>query len=250
MEILKQNQIGEAAEMLKKGKILVFPTETSYGLGCDAANQDAVNKIFQIKGRTEDKPLLVVVPSVAMAKKYLLWNNTIDNLAKKFWPASATAVAKAVAAKKASAGKPGPLTVVGKNLSLRGAVSDEAIPKFGSASRGIAASSRLYGTPRNDILANGVISADGTIAVRVTAFPALREIAEKLGRPVVATSANLSGAPALYSAKEIIAAFAGKKWQPDFILDYGILPKNLPSTIVSAINDELKILRQGELKII
>jgi len=49
MILLKQNQLDEAVELLKKGKTLVFPTETSYGLGCDAANQPAVDKIFKIK---------------------------------------------------------------------------------------------------------------------------------------------------------------------------------------------------------
>lgn len=195
MILLKQNQLDEAVEFLKKGKILVFPTETSYGLGCDATNQNAVNKIFKIKDRTEDKPLLVAVSSVAMAKKYLVWNNTVDNLAKQFWPGS--------------------LTVIGQGQGL----------------------------------AKGVVAADGTIAVRVTAFSTLREMAEKLGRPVVATSANLSGAGDVYSAADALKMFAEQENQPDIILDGGELPRRPPTTIVSVVNNEIKIIRQGELKI-
>ena len=60
-----------ALRVLRRGGVVAFPTETSYGLGCDSANQEAVNEIFSIKQRRSDKPLLVVVPSIEMAKKYL-----------------------------------------------------------------------------------------------------------------------------------------------------------------------------------
>ena len=93
MQILSPDQLEEAAVMLKKGKILVFPTETSYGLGCDATNQSAVDKIFKIKERSADKPLMMVVPEVEMAKKYLAWNSLVDRVAIKYWPGPVTVVA-------------------------------------------------------------------------------------------------------------------------------------------------------------
>ncbi len=73
---------------------MVFPTETSYGLGCDATNKQAVEKIYDIKERDFSKPLLVVVASIEMAKRYLVWDETIDRLAKKYWPGALTIVAK------------------------------------------------------------------------------------------------------------------------------------------------------------
>ena len=230
MKVINTEQLLTAVEALQNGQTIVFPTETSYGLGCDAANQDAVNKIFKIKGRQSDKPLLVVMPTVEMAKKYLVWNDLLEDLSKKYWP--------------------GPLTVVGEYLSLRGALSDEAIPKFGSASEGIAA---LPAVARNDSLAFGVVSPSNTIAVRVTNHPVLKFLSEKLGRPVVATSANLAGAGDIYDSKKIIEkpSFATSIGgaMPDILIDGGVLPQNPPTTIVSVVENNIKILRQGQIKI-
>ncbi len=177
------------------GKVLVFPTETSYGLGCDATNQEAVARIFKIKGRVEDKPLLIVVDSIESAKKYLKWNDKIENLAKKYWPGS--------------------LTIVGE-----------------------------YG---GENLADGIISKDGTIAVRVSAYPLFKSIIEKIGRPLVATSANLADEPSLFDPVKIAQVFENKADQPDIILNYGILSTMPATTIVSVVGNEIKIIRQGSV---
>lgn len=95
MQIIDKENLALIVGMLREGKVVVFPSETSYGLSCDAANQEAVNQIFAIKGRPSDKALLIVVSSVEMAKKYLEWNTAIDNLAKKYWPGPLTIVGKA-----------------------------------------------------------------------------------------------------------------------------------------------------------
>ena len=84
----------EAIKYLKSGKTVIFPTETCYGLGCDATNQSAVDRIFQIKGRRQDKPLLIVVPNVEMAKEYLEWTLLLEELAIKHWPGALTIVGK------------------------------------------------------------------------------------------------------------------------------------------------------------
>ena len=196
MKVINTKQLSIAVKYLKQGKILVFPTETSYGLGCDATNQLAVDKIFKIKERKSDKPLLVVAPTVDMAKKYLVWNELLEGLANKYWP--------------------GALTIVGE-----------------------------YN--KKEKLATGVVSKENTIAVRVTAYPLLRSIIEKLGRAVVATSANISDAGDIYEAKKVIIGFG--EAAPDIIIDSGELPRRLPSTVVSAVGGQLKILRQGELVI-
>lgn len=197
MQVLSKENLLEVVEYLKAGKTTVFPTETSYGLGCDATNQEAVNKIFKIKGRKSDKPLLVVAPTVAMTKKYLMWNKTVELMANSYWP--------------------GALTIVGE-------------------------------WNKKEKLATGVVSADNTIAIRVTNHPIPKFLSEKLGRPLVATSANLAGAGDIYSAQEAERIFSSKEFRPDIIIDGGELPHNQPTTIVSAV-DELKILRQGQLRI-
>ncbi len=192
MKVLDQKNLAEVVEALQSGQTAVFPTETSYGLGCDAANQGAVDKIFKIKERKSDKPLLVVVPSIEMARKYLVWNDLLEDLANKYWP--------------------GPLTVVGE-----------------------------YNEEEN--LAAGVVATDNTIAVRVTNFPLTKFLSEKSGRPLVATSANLADAGDVYDSKKITI-------KPDILIDGGELPHNPPTTIVSVVNDNLQILRQGQIKII
>ena len=98
-------------------------------------------------------------------------------------------------------------------------------------------------------LAPGVISAQSTLAVRVTKHPLLKEIIKQLDRPLVSTSANLSGFLAIYRSSEIIQKFDNVKLSPDFFVDLGNLPKNEPSTIVLAVDNEFKVLRQGGLRL-
>jgi L-threonylcarbamoyladenylate synthase len=85
--------IEQAAEILKRGGIVGFPTETVYGLGADARNADAVKKIFAVKGRPSTNPLIVHVSGVAMAKLYSTrWPHTARVLAQAFWPGPLTFV--------------------------------------------------------------------------------------------------------------------------------------------------------------
>lgn len=92
---LSKAQPTELTTALKAGKTIVYPTETCYGLGCDATNQAAVDEIFAIKQRQKDKPLLVVMPSIEMAREYVVWTETIDTLANTYWPGPLTVVAQA-----------------------------------------------------------------------------------------------------------------------------------------------------------
>ena len=82
----------EIAAALRAGKIIAYPTETLYGLGCDAANARAAAKIFQIKGRASAKALPVLVSSPAMAQKYFCFTPLAKKLAKKYWPGPLTIV--------------------------------------------------------------------------------------------------------------------------------------------------------------
>ncbi len=79
-------QIDQAVEALKKGEIIVFPTETSYGIGCDATNESAVAKIFRIKGRERIKALPVVIASKERVKDYIELSPVVEELIELFWP--------------------------------------------------------------------------------------------------------------------------------------------------------------------
>ncbi len=83
-------KIEQAAELLKAGGLVAFPTETVYGLGGNALSDAAVAAIYAAKGRPSFNPLIVHVASVAMAQQYVKWNERAQLLAEKFWPAPLT----------------------------------------------------------------------------------------------------------------------------------------------------------------
>ncbi len=83
----------DAAQRLLHGEIVAFPTETVYGLGADATNAKAVEKIFLAKNRPATNPLIVHVGSKEMAQKWVrVWPDTAEQLARRFWPGPLTFV--------------------------------------------------------------------------------------------------------------------------------------------------------------
>lgn len=201
MIIVKKDEcrISEIVAILKEGKTIVYPTETCYGLGCDATNAEAVKNVFKIKERKDTKPVLVIVSDVAMAKDYLEWNDTLEKIAIKYWP--------------------GTLTIVSK---LRTGVS----------------------------LPDGVVGENNEVAIRVSSYPFVVSIVKELGRPLVSTSANVAGGSNPYAFQDVLLAFEGKTYQPDIFVDAGDLPINSPSTIIRVENDDVSIIRQGELVVL
>lgn len=79
---------------LEDGKVLVFPTDTVYGLVCDAGNEESVKRVFEIKEREKTKPLLVFVKDIGMAKKYAFINKNQEKFLKKNWPGITTVILK------------------------------------------------------------------------------------------------------------------------------------------------------------
>jgi hypothetical protein len=73
-----------AVECLQNGGLLIYPTETTYGIGVDATNQVAVNKLLKYKRRREGKPLSIAVIDLKMAEKYVKVNKTAKNIYQKF----------------------------------------------------------------------------------------------------------------------------------------------------------------------
>ena len=87
------NAVAEAAAILRRGGLLGIPTETVYGLGADALNEDAVRRIFEAKGRPQDNPLIIHVPSADWLERYC--QNVpaaAYRLAERFWPGPLTMI--------------------------------------------------------------------------------------------------------------------------------------------------------------
>src|SRR5262245_24816658 len=84
--------ISEAAAIIRSGGVVAFPTETVYGLGANALDAAAVQKIFELKGRPSTSPLIVHVASVDMARDIARWPEEADRLAQQWWPGPLTLV--------------------------------------------------------------------------------------------------------------------------------------------------------------
>lgn len=84
--------IRDAADLLRSGHLVAFPTETVYGLGADARNDRAVAGIFDAKERPRFNPLIVHVASIKAAQTYVEWSDIADRLAQAFWPGPLTLV--------------------------------------------------------------------------------------------------------------------------------------------------------------
>ena len=89
-------QIEEAVRVLKNGGIVIFPTDTAIGIGCKIDDQDAAERLFKIRTRPGNKPILALVNSVEMAQNYLLPipKNVQDKLISPYWPGKLTIILK------------------------------------------------------------------------------------------------------------------------------------------------------------
>jgi L-threonylcarbamoyladenylate synthase len=86
-------EIEKAAELLRAGRLVAFPTETVYGLGANALDEAAVQRIFEAKGRPYSSPLIVHVSSIEMARMLASeWSENAERLAKRFWPGPLTII--------------------------------------------------------------------------------------------------------------------------------------------------------------
>jgi L-threonylcarbamoyladenylate synthase len=178
--------IKAAALVIKSGGVVLYPTETCYGLAADATNGKAVERIYKIKERSAGKPIPVIVSSIAMMKKYGKVTKEVMLLAKEFMP--------------------GPLTVVTDKKNL----------------------------PDN-------LNPSG-VAFRISSHPVAYALARLAGRPITATSANISGRPPIYDGSKALEVFGGKV---EMVLDAGTLKKVKPSTYVDARS--METVRDGAI---
>lgn len=95
------DEIATAAELLHTGKLVAFPTETVYGLGANALSDAAVASIYAAKNRPSFNPLIVHIPSIEEAKKYVKWDWRAQILAEKFWENSGAGALTFVLPRKA-----------------------------------------------------------------------------------------------------------------------------------------------------
>lgn len=88
--------LDEAALVVREGGVIAYPTETSYGLGVDPFNPEAIEKLFALKGRSEENPLSVIVADKVMLRRFALEVSPFaETLIRKFWPGPLTLVMKA-----------------------------------------------------------------------------------------------------------------------------------------------------------
>ena len=185
-------------EVIRRGGLVIFPTETLYGLGCVVTNEDALRRLFQIKGRAPGQPPPVLVADEEQLRTLVehIPASAVD-LIDKYWP--------------------GPLTLV---LPAR-----DEVPML------------LMG-----------ITADGsirTIGVRRSAHPVAQTLCEEVGAPIVATSANLSGATGRGANPRCIADIpASLQESVDVLIDGGVVGGE-PSTVVDCTCDPPHVLRHG-----
>lgn len=187
--------ISKAVEMLNAGGILIYPTETCYGVGVDATNQKAVEKLLRYKERPAGKPVSIAVADETMARQYVEVNETARNLYKNFLP--------------------GPVTVISNSLNK---------------------------------VAAGIEAEDGSLGIRIPDYPFMLKLIRQFGKPITATSANLSGRKTPYAIQDILDNASEKnKKLIGLMIDAGELPHNPPSTVVDTRLHDVSVLRQGEL---
>lgn len=146
----------EAAELLRSGRLVAFPTETVYGLGANALDERAVRRIYEAKGRPAINPLIVHVASAAEARTFALdWTPAADTLARAFWPGPLTLVVKKTAA------IPSLVSAGGATVGLRVPAHPVALALLEAAGIPIAAPSANRSNQISPTTAQHVIDALG-----------------------------------------------------------------------------------------
>ena len=180
------------ASILDSSGVIGFPTDTFYGLGANPFDPAAIDKIFTIKSRDKNKPILVLIgEGEQLSQVVKMVSKEADTLIKAFWP--------------------GPLTLLFEAKS---------------------------GLPSN-LLGNG-----NTIGVRFPNSQVASQLMCKTGKPITATSANVSGSTECRSGKELLNVLGDKL---DLVLDGGESPGGKASTIIDTSCFPPKLIRVGEI---
>lgn len=158
--------VARCAQIVKDGGVVVFPTDTVYGIGCDPHNDAAVKRIFSIKGREEKKPLPVLVSNIDDAEKIVSLGPRGRALADKFWPGGLTIVAPIKDTKMS------PGVTAGKNSLAVRVPANECILKVLEACRHlVGTSANLSGNPAPKDAQSALKSLSGFDAILVEREP-------------------------------------------------------------------------------
>jgi L-threonylcarbamoyladenylate synthase len=152
-----------ALRVLRQGGIIVYPTDTVWGIGCDATNPEAVARIYALKKREDSKSMLVLLDSAAKLDYYVDVPESAEMLLDSVYDEDSTSCSDGSPAK--------PLTII-------------------------------YPNARH--LAPNLIAEDGSVGIRITKEPFSNALCAQLKRPIVSTSANISGEPTARYYKEIV----------------------------------------------
>ncbi len=185
-----ETEINQTLDFLKKGKVILYPTDTVWGIGCDATIYKAVKKIYKIKQREEDKSMIILLDSPESLEKY------VENVPPIVYDLMNNAVS--------------PLTII--------------YPKA------------------KDILKN-IRAADGSIAIRIIKDGFCTELIHRFQKPLISTSANLSGHPVATTFDQVDEQIKDKV---DYIvgINHSRVASIKPSTIVKFnANGALKVIR-------
>lgn len=121
---MQGKDVQKAIRILQGGGIVIFPTDTAYGIGCRIDNEDSVRRLFEVRRRPENKPMLALVNSVEMTQNYLqpIDREVQEKLIKKHWPGGLTIILTCIEEKVPSLVRAG-----GKNLAVRFPAHDQMI---------------------------------------------------------------------------------------------------------------------------
>lgn len=181
--------INYLVQILDDGEIAVIPTDTVYGIVGDVTNENTINKIYSLKQREKNKPLLILVSSLEMLSKYVEDISSLElEIINKFWP--------------------GPLTII-------------------------------FNKKKN--LSDTLTASKNEIAIRMPDDKALLDLINKLGKPIIATSANIAHQKTITSVDLLENSI---KDNISYIYDAGYL-EDKPSTIIKIENDNVIFIREG-----
>ena len=186
-----EEDIKKACDILSTGGIILYPTDTIWGIGCDATNEEAIKKIYAIKQRTDSKSMLVLLDSSAKIDYY---TSDFSNIALDLIELSDK-----------------PLTII-------------------------------YSEAKN--LASNLIAEDGSIGIRITQEKFSKELCRKFKKPIVSTSANVSGKSSPANFSEIESSIINAV---DYVVNYrqDDITKSKPSSIIKLDKDgTVKIIRK------
>ena len=198
---MKRDEVlAEALKTLRAGGTILYPTDTVWGLGCDATNPEAVAHIFEIKRRSEAKSLVLLAADLDMIAKYV-----------HQFPPMATDLVEV---------NDKPMTII-----------------YPNAKAGVA------GEPGDRWhLAWNAVAEDGSVGMRIPLFDFCKDLAFKLGRPIVSTSANISGEPTPARFSEIPQEI---KDAVDFVV-----PPSIDTNSTGKASQIIKLGMDGEVEII